>query len=227
MKKIFILFALFSISLFSQGFYPYPPTIWTKTGNNIYYTSGFVGIGTTTPAYTFTVQGNVFGTRLFVGNGTSGTPAILFDSESSLGFYRPSAANLVFVGGNFGFGGTSDGSKVRVIGGMKADTVLYTTLVNLSDITLKHSIRNVDWDLSKFSEVKPIYYKYKKEVYSGMEDSAATALSELEHTGFSAQEFNGKIAGTDSKQIDLMQINVALWLKVQELEERIKQLEQK
>ena len=54
----------------------------------------------------------------------------------------------------------------------------------------------------------------------------AERMSQVEHNGFLAQEFNQQLFGRDSKEIRQEDINIALWLKVQELEARIKKLEE-
>src|SRR3990167_5731255 len=54
----------------------------------------------------------------------------------------------------------------------------------------------------------------------------AERMSQVEHNGFLAQEFNQQLFGRDSKEIRQEDINIAMWLKVQELEARIKKLEE-
>jgi len=55
----------------------------------------------------------------------------------------------------------------------------------------------------------------------------AERMSQAKHNGFLAQEFNRQLLGVESKEIRQEDINVALWLKVQELEKRIEQYEAK
>ena len=55
----------------------------------------------------------------------------------------------------------------------------------------------------------------------------AKRMSQASHSGFLAQEFNQQLFGKPGSDIRQEDINVALWLKVQELEARIKALEAK
>jgi len=253
MKRILLLISLLASMLFAQGENMgllYNPNPWTKTSSFLYHNSGQVGIGSTTAKSTemLNIGDNLAGTKpgsiLFSGTtyagksiGSVSTLFFIGDADSNSG---TGSGDIAFLSdgyqrenlritdiGNIGIGTSAPANKVRIVGGMYADTVLYTTLVNLSDTTLKHDIQRIGWDLSQFKDVHPIKYKYTPDCFYYMDDSTRQAMSELEHTGFSAQEFNGKIVGTNEKQVDLMQVTVALWLKVQELETRIKALENK
>ena len=52
----------------------------------------------------------------------------------------------------------------------------------------------------------------------------AKKKSTVNYTGFIAQEFNKELLGSESKEIDYNKVMVAMWLKIQELEKRIKKL---
>ena len=79
-------------------------SVWEKFGNNIYYTNGFVGIGTNNPLYALSVKGSaeVKGTvrgQYFVPtvNGIAGAPSIVWDGDIDTGFYHPAAAHLLAI----------------------------------------------------------------------------------------------------------------------------------
>ena len=122
-------------------------------------------------------------------------------------------------------------------------------LVQSSSEDLKTNIRNFGADLSKFSLVKPRKYNFKREAFIRLFDEStlpdslserekgeirkkfrednlkeADEKSKREITGFLAEEFNA-ILGKDSKEINTMELMAVMWLKIQELEARIKKLE--
>ena len=124
-------------------------------------------------------------------------------------------------------------------------------LVQSSTQDIKTNIRNYSADLTKFSLVKPKKYNFKREAFIRLFDEStlpdslserekgdirqkfradnlkeAEEKSKREMVGFLAEEFNS-ILGKDSKEINQQDVINVLWLKIQELEQRIKKLEAK
>lgn len=122
-------------------------------------------------------------------------------------------------------------------------------LVQSSTESIKDNIRNYTADLKKFSLVKPKRYNFKQEAFIRLFDEStlpdslsekekgdirkkfrednlkeATEKSKREMVGFLAEEFNS-ILGKDSKEINQQDVINVMWLKIQELEARIKRLE--
>lgn len=117
-----------------------------------------------------------------------------------------------------------------------------------SDSTTKTGIRELSGlDLSKFSLVKPRIFRFMEQnFYENFNESSlsdtldaaskaarraafisenranAKKLSSIDHVGFLAQEYNQKLFGRQSKEIDYGELLSVAWLKIQELEARIK-----
>lgn len=109
-----------------------------------------------------------------------------------------------------------------------------TTWTVISDTSLKSNIQRItNYDLTKFADVHPISFNYKRSVYAQYDSLGNETNSEYvdraieqEQLGFSAQEFS-KVTGKEKNSIDGNELMIAMWLKIQELETRIKALENK
>jgi hypothetical protein len=94
--------------------------VWVQNGNNISYTAGNVGIGTTTPAARLDVNGTIVSTGLTVSSGTVSLPAGQIDSaEVSFNYAGSSTkggvANSVPWSGIQGIpAGIADGDQVGI-----------------------------------------------------------------------------------------------------------------
>jgi hypothetical protein len=69
-------------------------------GNNLFFSgAGNIGIGTTSPVNKLQVNGNVRAIRVVSSNGTAGSPAFRFDSDSDTGMFRGATNQLAFTTG--------------------------------------------------------------------------------------------------------------------------------
>jgi hypothetical protein len=238
-KLIYILMMLVVPVMAQKGWTPFAGQNWRvgNTANSITYMNGKVGIGLLTPIYNLQVVGSIYSSVGYGSpNGTSSLPAIRFDSEEGMGFYRAGTDQTVFVGGNFGIGVTP-AYKLDISGqGRFTDTVRALAYVTTSDIDSKENVTEVrNFNLSNFGNVKPIYFTYKRTLFAQYDTTGAEINSEYvnqmiqsQQVGFSAQEFSREIKGTGTdKVINNSELTVAMWLKIQELEKRIEVLEKK
>ena len=74
-------------------------TYWIKVGNNLYYTIGNIGIGTSNPTSTLDVSGHTqlqdtscnnldISGRAFMSGGTAASPSLTFKADQNTGFYQ-------------------------------------------------------------------------------------------------------------------------------------------
>lgn len=111
---------------------------WKVFGNNIGFTRGNVGIGTTSPNAKLDVVGSL---RI-----TSGGLLATFNSNT--------VGALITTGGNIGIGTTSPDYKLHVEGDIYASG----SIVSYSDITLKKDITSIDNALYKVSNLRGVEY---------------------------------------------------------------------
>lgn len=82
---------------------------WTTTGSNIYYNSGNVGIGTTSPAYKLDVNGSINGSSVLV----NGVPVA---SSTDTYWSTAGSGKIQYSGGNVGVGVSSPFYSLDVAG---------------------------------------------------------------------------------------------------------------
>ena len=141
--------------------------LWTRSGNNLYYTSGSVGIGTTTPNALLEIANpSTEITTLIVGR-NSGNPSIKASSEghlimdgngefAALNYYENQDVILAYGGGKVGINKTNPSTKLDVNGTITATGTNFS-----SDINLKTNINNIETPLETISKLKGITFDWK------------------------------------------------------------------
>jgi len=96
------------------------PSTWTISSDDIYYTDGNVGIGTTNPSSKLTVNGTLTAT-VFIGDGSG-----LTNLPASSAFWLNTGDDIYYNNGNVGIGTDNPSSKLEIFetGGEMQKTVL-------------------------------------------------------------------------------------------------------
>ena len=103
---------------------------WTQSGLNIYYTTGNVGIGTTSPSYNLDVTGDINFTGELNVNGSAGTTGQVLTSSGAgnaptwttisggggSSVWTTSGLNIYYTTGNVGISNTNPNHKLSVAG---------------------------------------------------------------------------------------------------------------
>lgn len=146
--------------------------LWTQNGNELYYDTGNVGIGTNNPNYTFEIYGNL---SVSTNSNVSGNMNI--KSNLNVSSHSNFAGNVCIAG----IGNIKDQSltinhptgsrnnksfidfqynKIQ-IGSIEQDTTSSVIYNTTSDYRLKENIRNIDKPLERLMKLKPYNYNYK------------------------------------------------------------------
>ena len=197
----------------------------TSTSGLTIASGGNVGIGTTTPAKTVDVNGDltVNNNRLFIGNGSAALPSLAFAFDGNVGMYKPAADNIGLVtngieqvridqSGNVGIGTTSPsfplemGSGAHVTtGGVWTDASSRQYKENISNLTQEEAI-------DALATLNPVKFNYKAE-------------KDEEYVGFIAEDVPDLVATKARKSLSPMDIVAVLTKVVQQQQQKIAELE--
>ncbi len=144
-------------TLFSTG----SSSDWSKTGTNLYYTSGNVGVGTATPTYKLDITGDINFTGSLYNNGVPFTPG------GSGSDWLKNGTNLYYNAGNVGLGTTSPTEKLEINGRLKMnDNIILNGNRITSDGSNNGSLLiNPATGLVSINKDAPSYSGYKFAVY--------------------------------------------------------------
>ena len=241
----------FTGSLLEDGLPFSGTTQWTTSGSNIYYSGGFVGIGTTSPQYTLDVSGN-----FRVTSGTSNTnPSIIiikdpgnystfvntWQHQAQLQVQNSNAASLVLAMSTDGVG-IIQGAQVNV-GYNNICLNPFSANVGIGTFTPAYPL-DVNGAVNATSYNSPSDYRIKKDVVTLDETFTVDKLRPVTYNntkldkqdiGLIAHELqeiypflvNGEKDGENLQSVNYTGLIAILIKEIQELKERVKKLEGK
>jgi hypothetical protein len=149
--------------------------LWHRTGNNLYYTSGSVGIGTTSPDAKLEVAADGttsqeiahFGNSNGVGkiklqiDGAGSSKQVMLDATNNEDIVLSTQGDSYFniSHGNVGIGTDTPSSKLDVNGTITATGTNFS-----SDINLKTNINNIKTPLETISKLKGVTFDWKDHI---------------------------------------------------------------
>lgn len=163
---------------------------WMKTGADVYFPSGNVGIGTGSPTQKLHVVGNSkFDGNMAVVQGSPSTPSISSFSGASTGIFFPAANTIglsvsgveklrVDTSGNVGIGTTTPSYALHVIGTV-AGTAAF---MNVSDIRYKKDIKKISGALEKILSIDGVSYKFKNAEFPDLKFSERREMGVIAQT---------------------------------------------
>lgn len=163
---------------------------WMKTGADIYFQSGNVGIGTSVPGQKLHVVGNAkFDGNVAVAQGSPSTPSINNFNSPSTGLFFPAANTIGFAvsgmeklridsSGNVGIGTTTPSYALHV-NGTVAGTAAY---MNASDIRYKKDIQKISGALEKILSIDGVSYKFKNSEFPDLKFSKRREMGVIAQT---------------------------------------------
>lgn len=146
---------------------------WNRSGADIFFTSGNVGIGTSTPTQKLHIAGNAkLDGNIMVAQGSPSLPSISSFNGASTGLFFPAANTIglsvngmeklrVDTSGNVGIGTTTPAYALQV-NGQVAGTAAYITS---SDLRYKKEINVITNPLEKLLTIKGVSYKFRNDEF--------------------------------------------------------------
>lgn len=163
---------------------------WMKSGADINFQSGNVGIGTASPMQKLHVVGNIkFDGNMAVAQGSPSTPSISGLNGTSTGLFFPAADTIGFsitgmeklridTTGNVGIGTTTPGYTLHV-NGTVAGTAAF---VNASDVRYKKDIKRIPGALEKILSIDGVSYKFRNAEFPDLKFSKHRELGVIAQT---------------------------------------------
>jgi hypothetical protein len=190
--------------------------LWTRSGNDISYSAGKVGIGTATPAAGLHVMGSgFFGDHSGSLSASAGAGVRIFrDTTTGVGhiyaydYATSSSTNLILQqpGGNVGIGTTTPTTKLQVAGEITTVAVNITSDRNAKEQFKPVNARDV---LDRVARLPISEWQYKES-------------SDARHIGPMAQDFHATFAlGRDDKHIATVDADGVALAAIQGLNQKL------
>lgn len=177
------------------------------------FSSGNVGVGTTTPSEKLEVQSGTSGAKIKVSN-TGGGYAILECSSNATSVAQLSFTNqLSLTGGNVGIGTTSPAYQLDVNG-----TARVTTLIETSALKYKTNIQPLEPQLSKVTQLEPVTFDWLDKPQTKTNIGLIADEVEKIYPEFVSKTEDGEIEG-----IEYSKLTTVLIQSIKELKEIVDQ----
>lgn len=146
---------------------------WNRSGADIFFNSGNVGIGTSTPTQKLHVVGSTkLDGNIVIAPGSSSLPSITSSTGPSTGLFFPAANTIglsingmerlrIDSSGNLGLGTTTPAYTLHVNGQVAGSSAFITS----SDLRYKKEINGITNPLEKLLAIKGVSYKFRNDEF--------------------------------------------------------------